>query len=290
MRLGIVMTGTGALAAANVGVLRLISERGIPVHAVCGVQCGAWIGALHAAGYDVRDMEKTFAKVSAGAGRLFRAQHAAQSLTSGKRAWLCEGKGIDHLLKVQTGEMLLGLCVRRAIFPCRIASSGKRVIFATRAYACGRLCEMTQQATVGFAARAAMANPPFLAPLPWAGSWLLPEEDTSWAAQQLTFMGADCVLIIVPHTDGSRGMDALELAAAHRSWQQEGESNQAAYVLRTQMPPGVHALEYRKMAEIVQAGYDAAQARLDAALMKLGMTQCRILPFRARAQLELGRR
>ena len=57
MRLGIVMTGTGAFGAANAGVLRLIGERGIEVFSVCGMQDGAWTAALHVAGYDAQGMD-----------------------------------------------------------------------------------------------------------------------------------------------------------------------------------------------------------------------------------------
>ncbi len=290
MRLGVVMTGTGAFAAANVGVLRLLEERAIEIYTVCGMQGGAWTAALHVAGYDAGRMEQALLHAGSGGGRLFRAQHAARSLMSGKRTCLCEGKGIDRLLRIQMGERLLGLCARRGIFPCRIADNGKHIVFATNAYACGRTYEITRQATVGFAARAAMGNPPFLSPLPWAGSWLLAEEDAAWAAQQLIYMGADRVLILHPCAANHGEMDALELAAAHRRWMQESECGQSAMALFAQMPAGVHALDYHKIPQIMKAGYEAAQAKLDAALRELGMTQCRILPFRARVQLELSRR
>lgn len=284
------MTGSGAFSAANAGVLRLLGERSLNIHAVCGMQDAAWTAALHAVGYDAQDMEKALDHIGAGACRLFRAQYPSRALTCGRRAWLNDGRVIDRLLRIQTGEMLLGLCPRRVIFPCRIASSGKRVVFTTRAYACAGSCDATQQATVSFAARAAMGNPPFLAPLAWAGSYLLGEDDAAWAAQQLMHMGADRVLIFDPRADAGAQMDALELAAARSRWMKAPEDGSSVRVIGIGMPLGVHALDYSKAREIAQAGYEAARERLDGALLEMGMTQCRILPFRARAQKMLGRR
>ena len=290
MRLGIVMMGTGVCAAANAGVLRLLEERAIEIYAVCGMQDGAWTAALHVTGYDAQGMEKALVHGVGGSGRLFQAQHSSRAILSGKNGWISDGKRIDRLIKIQTGEKLLGLCGRRGIFPCRLASSGKRVIFTTCAYACGRACELAQQATTGFAARAAMANPPFLAPLPWAGTWLLAEEDAAWAAQQLIQMGADRVLMINPRAQSDGKMNALELASARRSWAMDNEETETTTVLHVCIPQGVHALDYQQIESVVQAGYEAAQAGIDAALQKLGMTQCRILPFRARTALRLSRR
>ena len=68
------------------------------------------------------------------------------------------------------------------------------------------------------------------------------------------------------------------------------EETEATAVLRVCMPQGVHALDYHRTAQVMQSGYEAAQAGIDAALQKLGMTQCRILPFRTRAALRLSRR
>ena len=289
MRLGIVMMGTGVFAAANAGVLRLLGERAMDIYAVCGMQDGAWTAALHVTGYDAQSMEKALVHGAGGRARLLCAQHSAHALLSGKRAWLCDGRRIERLIKKQIGEKPLGLCNHRGMFPCRLASSGKRVIFTTYAYACGRACELAQQATTGFAARAAMANPPFFAPLPWGGSWLLAEEDAAWAAKQLIQMGADRILIVSPQAEMGMETNALELAAARRGWAQQIEGDAAA-ILRVCIPQGVHALDYHRIERVIQAGYEAAQAGMDEALHKLGMTQCRILPFRARAELEISRR
>lgn len=288
--MGIVMMGTGAYAAANAGVLRVLGERAIEPYAVCGMQDGAWLAALHVSGCDAVQMDCAISVMARGAGRLFRPVYSSGALMSGKTTSLCDGRRLERLLKIQVGERILSVCERRGIFPCRIAATGRRVVFTTRAYVSSEDCELSQHATLSFAARAAMACPPFLSPLPWLGSCLLPEEDSAWAAEQLLRMGADRVLIVEPRAAMGRNMDALELATARRRWD-VGEAGQlAATVIRIPMPVTIGALDYSCMAQLAQAGYDAASVQMDAALQGLGMTQCRILPFRARVQQTVSRR
>lgn len=284
------MLGTGAYAAANAGVLRVLSERAIEPYAVCGMQDGAWMAALHIGGCDAAQIDHAIAVMAHGEGRIFRSGHSSGALLSGKAASLCDGKAIERLLKIQSGERILGVCDHRGIFPCRIAANGRRVVFTTRTYASGGECELTQHATLGFAARAAMACPPFLSPLPWLGSCLLPEEDSAWAAEQLLRMGADRVLIVEPRAAMGRDMDALELATARRRWSAGDVGKLAAAVIRIPMPVTVGALDYSSMPQLAQIGYETASVQMDAVLQGLGMTQCRILPFRARVPQTVSRR
>jgi len=284
MRLGLIMRGAGACAAVNVGVLEVLLSRGLDVYAVCGVNGGAWFAAQYISGMDMTSMKKSLSLLSRGAGTMLRGCYPAGWLFRGRKAWLCEGNRINHLLKLQTGEKLLALCSRRGIFPLRVASTGRRIIFSTCAYAQGREAMLSQQATVSFAARAAMARPPLIAPLPWGGSWLLADEDAVWSAQQLLQLGADRVLIVDPRPALSRELDALELASVTGGFSLEEAESCVTGLFTIRIPPYIGALDFKKMPEIAQIGYEAAQTQLDAALEKLGMTQCRILPFKARAQ------
>ena len=143
---------------------------------------------------------------------------------------------------------------------------------------------LSQQATVSFAARAAMACPPLIAPLPWGGSWLLADEDAVWAAQQLLQLGADRVLIVDPRPALSRKMDALELALVTGSFSLEEAESPVTGLFTISIPPHMGALDFKKMPEMAHIGYEASQTQLDAVLEKLGMARCRILPFKARAQ------
>ncbi len=283
MHLGIVMRGTGALAAANAGVLRLLRERGIGVYAVCGMHFGAWTAMQVACGYGVQEMEEALLRAASAGRRLLGAQHSSRALLSGARAWMSDGAPLQRLMRLEMGERLLALCAPRAIVPCRLAATGRRVVFSTCAYAQGRDVQLTQQATVGFAARAALACPPVISPMSWSGSWLLPEADTAFAADQLLRIGADRVLIVDPRPAPSRRLDAMELACAAGGWDVDAAEGKECGILRVTMPAHWGALDFARMRDAAQIGYEAASVQMDALLHQLGMAQGRVLPFRARA-------
>ena len=50
LRIGLALGGGAALGLAHIGVLRVLSEEGIPVHCVAGTSAGAVVGAAHCAG------------------------------------------------------------------------------------------------------------------------------------------------------------------------------------------------------------------------------------------------
>ena len=52
MRLGVVLTGIGACAAASAGALTWLLDAGVAPYAVCGMQAAAWPAALYLVGYD----------------------------------------------------------------------------------------------------------------------------------------------------------------------------------------------------------------------------------------------
>ena len=50
MRLGVVLTGIGACAAASAGALTWLLDAGVAPYAVCGMQAAAWPAALYLVG------------------------------------------------------------------------------------------------------------------------------------------------------------------------------------------------------------------------------------------------
>ena len=69
MRLGVVLTGIGACAAASAGALTWLLDAGVAPYAVCGMQAAAWPAALYLVGYDA-DRLRGAAVQAARAGRL----------------------------------------------------------------------------------------------------------------------------------------------------------------------------------------------------------------------------
>lgn len=57
---GLVLSGGGAKGAAQVGALKYLEEKGIPVDFVCGTSIGGLLGSVFALGYTAEDLEVLF--------------------------------------------------------------------------------------------------------------------------------------------------------------------------------------------------------------------------------------
>lgn len=283
MRLGVVLTGMGAHAAAGAGMLRALEERGIEPHCICGMGGGAWPAALHALGKDAKEIRETIVRAEEMGKRLLAPTASARKLISGKAQALCDGRWIEKYLLMQAGHRVLSLADQPAVFPCRLARNGQRIVFSTRPFEPedGRLA---MQASVSFAARAAMAAPPWLAPLPYMGSFLMEEDDLAYACSLLLQQGAQRVLLAVPVVSPKRKPDALDLACIARQGRAiQAEREAHSGLLRMTMPEtvGIAALDRASACELT--GYFRAREQLDQLLEDMGMARCRVLPFDRRS-------
>ena len=212
MRLGVVLTGAGACAAASAGALTWLLDAGVSPCAVCGMQAAAWPAALYLAGYDAGRLRGAAAQAARMGRRLLRADASASAVLGMKKSALCRGRRLEKLLAAQTGERALGLCERQGVFLCRTARSGHVVAFCTQSVSQEGTI-VTLQASAGFAARAALARPPFVSALEWMGSPLLPLDDLPLACRLLTALGAQRVLVVAPQSALRHQPDALEQAS-----------------------------------------------------------------------------
>jgi NTE family protein len=57
-RVGIALSGGGALGLAHIGVLRYLEERRIPVDRIAGTSMGGLLGGLYATGLTAKDLER----------------------------------------------------------------------------------------------------------------------------------------------------------------------------------------------------------------------------------------
>ena len=62
-KVGLVLSGGGALGLAHVGVLKVMEQERVPVHFISGTSMGSIVGAAYAAGLSVEEMEKEFLAV-----------------------------------------------------------------------------------------------------------------------------------------------------------------------------------------------------------------------------------
>lgn len=279
LRLGVVMAGAGAHAAANVGVLRELERRGITPYAVCGLQAGAWPAALFAAGMSIAGMEKALHQAARAGRRMIAPVWYEYFAPSGVR--MPCGVRLNHLLSAQTGQRPLPMCSGTAVFPCRMMRTGQRILFSTRSYMPDEGAMIAMQASISFAARAAMGFAPFLSPATYMGSCLLGETDLAFACRQLALLGAHRVLIVDPVPSPRRMPDALDLAAGALR-QSEQKCEEATGVLRVTMPDSAGALSLSRLEECAAAGERTAAAALDDLFDRMGMAHCRVLAFRRR--------
>ena len=278
MRLGVVLTGIGACAAASAGALTWLLDAGVAPYAVCGMQAAAWPAALYLVGYDADRLRGAAVQAARAGRRLLTADASARDVLGMKKSAICRGRRLEKLLAAQTGERALGLCERHGVFLCRAARSGHVVAFCTQSVTQDGAI-VTLQASTAFAARAALSRPPFVSPMEWMGSPLLPMDDVPLACRLLQTMGAQRVLVVAPQTALRHQPDALEQASGFfMPCAREMGGN--AGVFRIPLPEKFGALSLSDLLLGADAGREAAAQGMEAALMRLGMPLCRVLPFR----------
>lgn len=278
MRLGVVLTGIGACAAASAGALTWLLDAGVAPYAVCGMQAAAWPAALYLVGYDADRLRGAAVQAARAGRRLLTADASARDVLGMKKSAICRGRRLEKLLAAQTGERALGLCERQGVFLCRAARSGHVVAFCTQSVTQDGAI-VTLQASTAFAARAALSRPPFVSPMEWMGSPLLPMDDVPLACRLLQTMGAQRVLVVAPQTALRHQPDALEQASGFfvPCARKMGEN---VGVFRIPLPEKFGALSLSDLLLGADAGREAAAQGMEAALMRLGMPLCRVLPFR----------
>lgn len=278
MRLGVVLTGIGACAAASAGALTWLLDAGVAPYAVCGMQAAAWPAALYLVGYDADRLRGAAVQAARAGRRLLTADASARDVLGMKKSAICRGRRLEKLLAAQTGERALGLCERQGVFLCRAARSGHVVAFCTQSVTQDGAI-VTLQASTAFAARAALSRPPFVSTMEWMGSPLLPMDDVPLACRLLQTMGAQRVLVVAPQTALRHQPDALEQASGFFvPCAREMGGNVG--VFHIPLPEKFGALSLSDLLLGADAGREAAAQGMEAALMRLGMPLCRVLPFR----------
>ena len=278
MRLGVVLTGIGACAAASAGALTWLLDAGVAPYAVCGMQAAAWPAALYLVGYDTDRLRGAAVQAARMGKRLLTRDASFSALLRIQKSAICRGRRLEKLLAAQTGERALGLCERQGVFLCRAARSGHVVAFCTQSVTQDGAI-VTLQASTAFAARAALSRPPFVSPMEWMGSPLLPMDDVPLACRLLQTMGAQRVLVVAPQTALRHQPDALEQASGFFvPCAREMGGNVG--IFRIPLPEKFGALSLSDLLLGADAGREAAAQGMEAALMRLGMPLCRVLPFR----------
>lgn len=85
MRLGVVLTGIGACAAASAGALTWLLDAGVAPYAVCGMQAAAWPAALYLVGYDADRLRGAAVQAARAGRRLLTADASARDVLGMKK-------------------------------------------------------------------------------------------------------------------------------------------------------------------------------------------------------------
>ena len=282
MRLGVVLTGAGVHGAAGAGVLMELWRRQMEPYAVCGLHAGAWPAALYAAGADENGFNQALAQAQGLGTRLLK-RRLIPSMRSGPMRTLLSGSAaLERLLTAHTGGRILALCDRRVVIPVRCMRTGQHLAFSSAGFTAGEGTLVTMQASAAFSARAAMGLPPFLSPVSFMGSRLLPVSDTAYACRLLFAMGVQRVLVVEGMPSVRSEPDMLDLAAACFTGNGQ-DLPEGAVRLRIPFPEGVGALALNQVQRCAQAGQKTAELELDRLFETMGMAFCRVLPFQKRA-------
>src|SRR5882672_8918960 len=187
-KIGVALGGGGARGLAHIGVLKVLEEEDIPVHAMAGTSVGALIGALYAAGVSTTEMEEMSQEIGWSSltnysrFSLFRMIVAEQQLSSKNMELYLEkhinGRRFDEL---------------KIPFVCAATDlqTGERVVF--------------REGPVALAARASATIPGLFEPVVFRHRYLVDGGLVSNIPTDLVqHMGADVILAVDVTADFSR--------------------------------------------------------------------------------------
>jgi len=121
-RIGLALGSGGARGAAHTGVLKVLAREGIEVAAIAGSSIGSLIGAAHAVGLPVEDVEREW--LATDVGRLFRS-----FLPSLHPAGLSSGAELRRLLEDALGDPAIeDLAIPYAACTCDIDTGRQHVL------------------------------------------------------------------------------------------------------------------------------------------------------------------
>ena len=297
--LGIALSGGGAKALAQVGVLKVLEREGVSLSYVAGTSAGALIGAIHVTSRDtVETGERILAHLrSKGVGfnsQTFRALAAEDArrpggiLAAAKTMWRATRAGGVVVEEEPMRNALLAVLGDATFADARLPFAttaldlvtGRKLIFAG-----GSLVD---------AVYASAAIPGLFEPLKLDGAILV---DGGWAepvpVDTCHHLGAIHIVAVdvpgsAPYDPGSHSIaTALRADALARNLLEEQQVRQADFVVRVQVPPR-HFADFSDPEGLIRAGESATEACLTEIVSVLD--RHRALFVRARTPASMGHR
>ena len=278
-RVGWVLSGGGARGAAHVGVIKRFEEAGIRVDLIVGTSFGSLVGGLYAAGYSTADLELLFRKIDWD--RLFdespdrRHLNVDGKLKHDRGLFSLHFHGAEPQLPtgLQTGQKVVQLLDRLTAFPLLEADSDfRRLTVSFRAVATDILTGkpyIYRKGSLSQAIRASISIPAVFTPVE-EGEHLLVDGGLSSNLPVLEALdeGAELTLAVDVTTPLKKDkreirslVDVLDQAIGIHVEEMMAESKERADLVLTPDLSGYSSADFDRMTEIVERGYQAADAR-----------------------------
>ena len=276
-RVGVALSGGGALGLAHIGVLRYFEERHIPVDYVAGTSMGGLVGGLYSTGMDSQQITALVRQIDFESYLSPNPKFTDQPIVE-KQKWnrtfgdltIRFGKKFSLPSGLNSGESISLLLSRATLaysslhdfdelptpFRCVATDliSGKAVVL--------------RQGSLALAMRATMSIPGVFTPVKLDGMVLVDGGVVQVVPVEVArSMGAQKVIAIafqmpgVTPDDLTTITDILRRSAEIDAAQNERSSLAAADLVIMIDLPHLTTTSYKSAAEIIEAGYKAAQAR-----------------------------
>lgn len=277
VRVGIALSGGGALGLAHIGVIRYFEEHHIPIDDVAGTSMGGLVGGFYAAGMDSEQLTKIVERADWDSLLNPNLKFIDQPIVE-KQNWnrtfgnftLRFGKNFSLPVGLNTGQALSLLLSRNTLayssqinfdelptpFRCVATDlvSGDAVVLRS-----GSLAK---------AMRATMSIPAIFTPVKWDGMVLVDGGIVeNIPVQVVRNMGAQVAIAVAletpkPKLEQFKSLtDVLRQTAAIAVAQNERRSLALADIVISVDTTECSSTDYGKWRQLIQAGYNAAQAK-----------------------------
>lgn len=282
-RVGIALSGGGALGLAHIGVLKYLDEHHIPVDAIAGTSMGGLIGGLYATGHDAGEIQDIARQ--AKWSDLFRATPKFDDRpVAEKQQWnritgeytFRFGKGLALPAGINPGQQLALLLSRETLGYSEISTFDDLPI-PFRCVATDLVSGegfILNQGSLPKALRATMAIPAIFTPVEWDDHVLIDGGITNnLPTDVVRGMNSDVVIAVsvqgepIPRAQLNTLTNILRQSANIAVLQNERRNLKLADIAITVTVGKVESTDFEKAQVLIDMGYDAARqnaAALDA--------------------------
>ncbi|NMB11217.1 MAG: patatin family protein [Firmicutes bacterium] len=245
LRLGLALGGGAARGIAHVGVLQVLWENEIAVHAIAGTSAGAMAGAIIASGHTPDHL----AEIARTSNWWFLAKDVSL------RAGLLRSVGIEKWLRRHTkGKSFAELTIPLAVVTSDLIS-GETVVFTT--------------GDVAWAARVSATVPGIYAPVEYQGR-LLVDGGLTQNVPVVTALAMDVDIVLAVSLNGSfldrgqpeRPAEAIQQAISILQRAHVKEQLDKAHLTITPRLEGLGLTDFRAAEEFIQLGREAMELAL----------------------------